>query len=421
MARPFAAPGRQNPPPTPSPSPGAQRYLALCARPTEPLVAAELRALPDVTDVEIGAGVVAFAGPKSALYRANLHLRTASRVLLRLVDAPCRGADDLYAAAYALPWENFLRPEGTLAVAAHGLGPGISNSMFAALKVKDAVVDRFRARFGLRPNIDVEQPDIRINVQLYEGPGAGDRGRTGPRVALSLDSSDPPLHQRGYRRSPTSAPMKETLAAAIISTALTRGRGEGAEPDKLVPIVDLCCGSGTLLIEAGLHALRRAPGLRRLFGCMRWRDFDRPLWQQLVRESQRAELSADASTPFLHGIDIERSAILAARRNIEAAGLDTLARVRVGDLREAEPPPGPPGIVVCNPPYGERLLTGRSDELAALYAGLGETLKRRFVGWTAFVFTANLELITPIGLRPRARHILYNGNLEGRLLELPLY
>jgi putative N6-adenine-specific DNA methylase len=261
------------------------------------MVAAELRALPDVTDVEIGAGVVAFAGPRSALYQANLQLRTASRVLLRLADAPCRGPDDLYAAAYALPWEDFLRPEGTLAVAAHGMGPGISNSMFAALRVKDAVVDRFRARFGVRPNIDVEQPDIRINVQLYQGCDA--RGRTEPRCVLSLDSSDPPLHQRGYRRAATAAPMKETLAAAIISTALSRSRSDETGSDEIFPIVDLCCGSGTLLIEAGLHALRRAPGLRRLFGCMRWRDFDRLLWQRLVRESQRAERSPATATPFL--------------------------------------------------------------------------------------------------------------------------
>jgi len=394
----------------------APRYLALCARPTEPLVAAELRALPEVTQVEMGPGVVTFSGPRAALYRANLHLRCASRVLWLLGDAPCRSADELYAMAYALPWEDFLLPEGTLAVSSHGTGPGLENSMFAALRVKDAVVDRFRARFGRRPDIDVEEPDLRINVQLYEGQG--ERGRKGPRCALSLDSSDPPLHQRGYRRAATAAPLKETLAAAIINIALSRA-SHLIDSRERPPLIDLCCGSGTLLVEAGLLALRRAPGQRRRFGFMNWRDYDAGLWQRLLREAQRAERAA--SEPFLYGLDLDRRAVAAARRNLEAASLGAVSRISIGDLRTAEAPPGPPGIVVCNPPYGERLLHGRVEELARLYEALGETLKRRFAGYTAFVYTANLDLIGPIGLRPRARHILYNGNLEGRLLELPIY
>lgn len=399
------------------------RYVALCARPTEPLVAAELSALPEVTHVAIEQGAVSFSGPRAALYRANLHLRCASRVLVSLVDFSCRGPDDLYAAAYALPWEDYLAPQSTLAVSAHGLGPGISNSMFAAVRVKDAVCDRFRTRLGVRPDVDVEQPALRINVQLYNGPR--ERGRTeNPRCAISIDSSDPPLHQRGYRRAPTSAPMKETLAAAIASYALTRGYDDNLDAGALPPIVDLCCGSGTLLIEAGLLAMRRAPGLRRRFGFMRWRDFDAALWQRIVKDAQRAERplpSGNAPKPFLFGVDVDKRAVTAARQNLSEAGLGAFYSVSTGDLRTAEAPARGPGIVVCNPPYGERLMTGRSDELSALYGALGETLKRRFAGYTAFVYTANLDLIGPIGLRPRARHILYNGNLEGRLLELPLY
>lgn len=398
------------------------RYLALCARPTEPLVAAELSALPEVTNVEIEHGAVSFSGPRAALYRANLHLRCASRVLLPLTDFACGGPDDLYAAAYGLPWEDYLAPQGTLAVSAHGTGPGISNSMFAAVRVKDAVCDRFRSRLGVRPDVDVEQPAVRINVQLYS---VRERGRTEtPRCAISIDSSDPPLHQRGYRRAPTSAPMKETLAAAIASYALTRGYGEELDAGALPPIVDLCCGSGTLLIEAGLLALRRAPGLRRRFGFMRWRDFDAALWQRIVKDAQRAERkipTGNTVKPFLFGVDVDRRAVTAARQNLSEAGLGAFYSVTTGDLRTAAAPVPGPGIVVCNPPYGERLMAGRSDDLSALYGALGETLKRRFAGYTAFVYTANLDLIGPIGLRPRARHILYNGNLEGRLLELPLY
>ncbi len=398
---------------------GHAAYTALCARPTEALVAAELRALPEVFQVTIAPGAVHFSGPLAALYRANLHLRCASRVLRRLSDVPCRGPEDLYAAAYALPWEEFLVPNGTLAVSAHGSGPGLANSMFAGLRVKDAVVDRFRAHYGLRPDVDVDAPALRINVQLYEGPD--ERGRMGPRLALGIDSSDPPLHQRGYRRAATAAPLKETLAAAIVSTALARGYCGDPAATSLPPIVDLTCGSGTLLIEAGLLALHQAPGLRRRFGFMRWRNFDAALWQRLKREAQRQEVPSVARKPFLYGVDLDRHAVCIARGNAEAAGLGTLANIRVGDLREAVAPAGPPGVVVCNPPYGERLLHGRSDDLIGLYGALGETLKQRFAGYTAFVFTANLGLISPIGLRPRARHILYNGNLEGRLLELPLY
>jgi putative N6-adenine-specific DNA methylase len=388
------------------------------------LVAAELRRLPEVEGVEIAPGVVSFTGPRAALYRANLHLRCASRVLVQLADVPCRGPDDLYATAYGLPWEKYLHCDGTLAVAAHGEGPGLSNSMYAALRVKDAVVDRFRAHTGRRPNVDVARPDLRINVQPYEG--LDERRRLGPRCALSLDSSDPPLHQRGYRRATTAAPLKETLAAAIISTALSRAGTESAEASLPLPIVDLCCGSGTLLIEAGMLALRRAPGLSRSFGFMRWRDFDAALWQRLLREAkllakQAERVTCGAPPPFLYGLDLDQKAVAAARRNIESAGLSPLSRIQFGDLRDAEAPPGGPGLVVCNPPYGERLLHDRGEDLTRLYGALGDTLKRRFAGYTAFVFTANLDLVAPIGLRPRARHIFYNGNLEGRLLELPLY
>ena len=227
---------------------------------TEP-VAAELRALPEVTGVEVGSGQVSFAGPPAALYRANLHLRCASRVLQLLGDFAYAGADELYEAARGIAWEEFLSPEATMAVSARGLGPGIDNSMYAALRVKDAVCDRFRARFGARPDVDVQQPMVRINVQLYSGPTAE------ARCALSLDSSDPPLHHRGYRHSGGEAPLKETLAAAILahtgypdrcSDAAAAGAASAPE---LPPLVDLCCGSGTLLCEGGLRALRVAPGL----------------------------------------------------------------------------------------------------------------------------------------------------------------
>lgn len=442
------------------------RYLALCAHHTEPLVAAELRALPEVTEVEVGSGVVTFTGPVAALYRANLHLRCASRVLQQLDDFACAGADELYAAARRIAWEEYLRPDGTLAVSAHGQGPGLDNSMYAALRVKDAICDRLRDRFGVRPDVDVRQPMVRVNVQLYQGtgrgpgqgqePGTGHRGE--PRCALALDSSDPPLHRRGYRHGGGEAPLKETLAAAILAltdypdgcadavnaidaTGLTDATGSteasaASEPAPLAaaeqaaaarsagegaglwpPLVDLCCGSGTLLCEGGLRALRVAPGLSRRFGFMTWRDFDAALWQRLCQEAR--EQQRPATGPFLYGADLDGRVLQTAQRSLEAAGLMPYGRLACGDLRDAQPPPGRPGIVICNPPYGERL--GDEAALVELYRGLGDTLKRRFAGYTAYVFTANLALGRQIGLRPSARHTLYNANLEGRLLQFKLY
>lgn len=397
------------------------RYLALCGHNTEPLVAAELRALPEVTGVELGSGSVTFSGPPAALYRANLHLRCASRVLQLLGDFGCAGADELYESARRIAWEEFLRPEATLAVSARGQGPGLDNSMYAALRVKDAVCDRFRERFGVRPDVDVQQPMVRINVQLYGGP-AGE-----PRCALSLDSSDPPLHRRGYRHDGGEAPLKETLAAAILAHTGYPDGCSGAAPaeaaagvaggPELPPLVDLCCGSGTLLCEGGLRALRVAPGLSRRFGFMTWRSFDSALWQRLCEEARGQQRRV--AEPFLFGADLDGRALAAAQRSLEAAGLMPHSRLACGDLRDAEPPPGGPGIVVCNPPYGERL--GDSAQLVELYRGLGDTLKRRFAGYTAYVFTANLSLGRQIGLRPSARHVLYNANLEGRLLQFKLY
>lgn len=398
-------------------APAQATYLALCPRPTEELVAAELQALPGVSDVEPGHGVVRFSGSREAMYRANLHLRCSSRVLLRLSDVPCGSAEELYEIATAIPWEQYLDPRGTLAVSAHGSGPGLSNSMYTAVRVKDAVVDRLRARFGVRPDVDVHTPAVRINVQLYAGPSATGRGQT-PRVAIALDSSDQPLYQRGYRAAQSEAPIKETLAAAILRLAGYATPAVGTAP---TTVVDLCCGSGTLLAEAGLIALGRAPGRRRRFGFMRWPDFDARLFQRLCAEADAAERPATA--PFLYGSDVDAKAVSLAKKCLDQAGLLPFARLKRGDLREATPPSeaaaGQPGIVVVNPPYGQRL--GNELELIELYRGLGDTLKRRFAGYTAYVYTASLPLARQIGLRPSARHLLYNGDLEGRLLRFDLY
>ncbi|HMU38403.1 MAG TPA: THUMP domain-containing protein [Pseudomonadota bacterium] len=401
------------------------RYLALCPRNTESLVAAELLALPGVSDVELWSSAVSFSGDLAALYRANLNLRCASRVLRVLGDSRCDHPDDLYEAVRALPWEEFLSPKGTLAVNANGETKALTNTMFTAQKTKDAVVDRFRDRLGRRPSVETQRPNLRINVQLYQKQGE-------PRVLVAADSSDPPLHQRGYREQAGPAPLKENLAAALYALTVDSGNcsthGKEAvhttvlhptSPTRkhLAPIVDLFCGSGTLLAEAGLSALGVAPGLHREFGFMRWRDFDARLWQAIKAEAKANVSLADGV--FLFGSDVNSAAIKGATRNLNRAGLPGFFQLGTCDFRDARPPPSEPGIVLCNPPYGERL--GQNTELAELYRALGDTLKRRFVGYRAYVFTANLAMAKQIGLRASERHPLFNGMLESRLLRFDLY
>jgi putative N6-adenine-specific DNA methylase len=407
---------------------------AMCPRGVDERVAAELQRLPDAEEVGPAGpeGGVRFSGSLATLYRANLELRCASRVLVQLADVGCRGPEDLYAAAFAQPWEEFLDPDGTLAVSAHGTLPecGLANSMFVALRVKDAICDRFRSRYGRRPDVSVQSPDVRIHVQLYTR--SDERGRSLPRLVLSIDSTETPLHERGYRVATVEAPLKETLAATFVEIALS-GLPEVATPSAsqgtptLPTVVDLCCGSGTLLVEAGLRILRKSPGLLRIgdkprhLGCMGWRGFDRATFAR-VRDELLAQAVRGGGV-FLHGYDLDRQAVSAARRNLGTAGLSPFSQIQQADLRELSPPPpadiAAPRIVLCNPPYGERM--GATEDLVALYRALGDTLKRRFTGYTAYVYTANLDLAKQIGLRPSARHILFNGPLEGRLLQFKLY
>ncbi|MCS6913133.1 MAG: THUMP domain-containing protein [Myxococcales bacterium] len=378
------------------PHPGAAaRLVALCPAGAEGVCAAEVAALPSVRSVRPGRGAVTFWGTREVLYRANLHLRTPSRILGLLSDAPCDGPQALYAQARALPWEAYLQPRGTLAVSARGVLPSLRNTMFTAQRVKDAICDRFREQSGLRPDVHPEDPDVRVNVQLYTMGGQG-------RCALALDSSGEALHRRGYRVPGTAAPMKETLAAAIL---LLSGYAGG-------PLVDPLCGGGTLLIEGGLLALGRAPGLGRRFGFQRWLDFDEALWERLVQEATAA--ARRPAGPFLFGSDIDPRALAAAEQAARSAGLAEAMRLQALDVRALVPPAGPPGLLVCNPPYGERM--GREPELRSLYRALGEVLQERFSGYRACIYSANRALVRQIGLQPRCRHVLPNGGLPGQLL-----
>ncbi len=372
------------------------RYFATCGRGIEPVLADELRAL-GAADVAPGRGGVSFAGDRALLYRANLWLRTAVRVLMPVLEAPVTSPDELYDAVRSVDWSRYLTPEHTLAVDCNVRDSHITHSKYAALRTKDAICDQFVERCGRRPSVDVEEPMVGLNLHVYRD-----------RATLSLDSSGMSLHKRGYRPIQTRAPLNEALGAALV--LLTGWRGD-------VPFADPLCGSGTLPIEAAWIALRRPPGLtRKRFGFQGWMDYDVELWTALRDEARRGVLKA-LPAPILAS-DVRGDAVSFAISNARAAGIGHLLRVEKRDVRDFRPPTGPPGVLLCNPPYGERI--GEEKDLFGLYRLLGEVFAQRCPGGACHVFTGNPRLAAAIGLTPGAEVPLYNGKIPCRLLKFDL-
>ncbi len=341
-------------------------------------------------------------GTLEAAYRLCLWSRLANRVLLVLARFPVASADDLYRQVHALDWAEHLDSCGTLAVEFTGRGAGIDNTHFGALKVKDAIVDRLRTTSGQRPGVDRQDPDLRIHLHLEPG-----------QPCLSLDLSGHSLHQRGYRLQQGAAPLKENLAAAILLRAgWPRIAAEGGA------LADPMCGAGTLLIEAGLMAADVAPNLKRgRWGFTGWLGHIPALWQRLVEEAMaRAEAGLARPPLWLRGYEADPRLIQPARNNIERAGLEHWIRVYQGELSSFAPHPdrGQHGLVVCNPPYGERL--GDEASLLYLYQHLGERLRQHCQGWEAAIFTGSPELCRRMGLRSHKQYAFWNGALACRLL-----
>jgi 23S rRNA (guanine2445-N2)-methyltransferase / 23S rRNA (guanine2069-N7)-methyltransferase len=377
-------------------------FFATCPKGIESLLAEELRGLGAEGIKETRAGV-AFTGTLATAYRACLWSRLASRILLTLARFPAASAEALYAGVQQIRWGEHLDANGTLAVDFSGTGSGITHSRFGALKVKDAVVDQLRDEFGARPSVDTERPDVRINVYLYRDE-----------ASLSLDLAGESLHRRGYRSEAVEAPLKENLAAAILLRANwpAIARQGGA-------FVDLMCGSGTLPIEAALIAGDIAPGLTRdYYGFLRWKQHDAALWDGLIAEAETRRTAGLARLPPIRGYDHEARAVRYARENVGGAGLSEHIVITRRELSACAPEDGPPGLIVVNPPYGERI--GEVSELPALYAELGTQLKTCFSGWHAAVFTGNPELGKHMGLRAQRYHTLFNGAIECRLLHFEI-
>jgi 23S rRNA (guanine2445-N2)-methyltransferase / 23S rRNA (guanine2069-N7)-methyltransferase len=355
-----------------------------------------------IPDVEESRGGVAFGSRLEDAYRVCLWSRVASRVLFPLATFEAPDAKTLYDGVRAINWPEHIGPERTLAVDAAGGRSPAGPPHYIALKTKDAVVDRVRDAEGARPDVDTERPDLRINVHI-----------AGPRITVSLDLAGESLHHRGIDRAGSSAPLKENLAAALLRIA---GWPSRAATD---PFFDPLCGSGTILIEAAWIALDIAPGLEReRIGAEGWRGHDRRLWERLLTEARDRREAARGRGVRIAGSDASETAVRTARENLDRAGISRHVRVDVRDLHDVEAPWSGNGLIVTNPPYGARL--GEAGELGPFYEALGDVLKRRFAGWSAWVLSGNPALAKRIGLKAASRHVLHNGPIECRFLEIPI-
>jgi putative N6-adenine-specific DNA methylase len=369
----------------------SERFFATSPRGLERVLADELAALGarEVAPVD---GGVAFGGNLELCYAANLESRVASRILWQVGRARYRSEHDVFEAARALPWPKHFDVRRSIRVNVSAIKSPVKSLDFVTLRVKDAVCDAFREKRGKRPDVNTESPEVRIHVFL-----------TQDETTFYLDTSGEPLFKRGWRTLAGDAPLRENLAAGILKLT------GWAAP---TPLYDPLCGGGTFLVEAAMMALDAAPGLNRAFGFEKLENFEERKWN-VLRDRARARRRPAQPLP-IHGSDKSGTVLGLARANLAAAGIESAVRLKQMDILDGSPPPTP-GIVVMNPPYGERLAD--ADELAAFYPKLGDALKQRYAGWTAYIFTADLRLAKLIRLTASRRTPLYNGALECRLFE----
>lgn len=374
------------------------RFFATASLGIEDLLAAELDAF-GATEIKPARAGVAFTGDLEVAYRACLWSRLASRVLLQLGDVAATDSDTLYKSIQTIDWARHIDDNASIAVDFLGRNQTIVNTQYGAQRVKDALVDQLRTARGSRPSVDTDRPDVRINVYLHED-----------NASVSIDLSGTSLHRRGYRSEQGEAPLKENLAAAILLRAgwpIVAASGGSLH--------DPMCGSGTLLIEGALMAADIAPGLlRRHYGLFGWRQHDAALWQKLTSEAEQRRTSGLQKLSAIHASDMDPEMIRIARANIRRAGLESWIRCEVAALDTLAPAADASGLLVTNPPYGERL--GNQSALPLLYRSLGLMLKRCYPGWRAAIFTGEPELAPFLGLRAHKTHTLYNGTLKCRLL-----
>jgi len=376
--------------------PEPQTFIVKTIAGLEQVLATEIEELGGA-NVQLLTRAVSFEGDKRMLYKANYCLRTAQRILMPIFTFQMADEDDLYNQVMAYPWENYLTLQKTLAVDAVSSDSELTHTHYIAQRTKDAIVDRFRTiSNGRRPNVDTENPHVRINVHIR-----------GSICDVSVDSSGASLHKRGYRVSNAEAPLSEVLAAGLIMLS-------GWKHD--CHFIDPMCGSGTLVIEAAMIANNFPAGMyRKEFGFMHWPDFDQDLWNEVTKEAM------DKQTEFefqILGSDISPKNLASARANVKSARLHKDITLSVNPFSALQPPAGEPGIILINPPYGERI---RLNDIIGLYKSIGNTLKQEFAGYQAWVISSDQRALSMIGLRPSAKLPVFNGPLECRFEHFDLY
>lgn len=379
-----------------------QHWFTNCPRGLENLLLQELSSLGAQSVRETVAGC-SFEGTQAVAYRVCLWSRLANRVLLPIAEFPVRQDEDVLPLLTSIEWENYLPAGRSFVVDFSGQNRAIRNTQYGAQLTKDAIVDHFRERGLPRPDVSRKDPDVRFQLRLRKG-----------KLEVSLDLAGASLHQRGYRQEAGDAPLKENLAAALLLRAdwpAMAARG-GA-------LIDPMCGSGTLLVEAALMAADIAPGLWRErwgFECQSWHQTDQ--WQAIRADAlSRAARGRGRELPEIRGYDLDRRVLKKAQANIDRAGLEKTVRVTCKPISQLTKPTHralPDGLIICNPPYGERL--GDREGLPALYRELGQVLLREFPGWKAAIFTAEKELGMALELRSERQYSLYNGALAALLL-----
>ena len=360
----------------------------------EEILAQELRKL-GASNVEIGTRNVTFEGDKGFMYKANLCLRTAIKILKPISSFNVFTEADIYKKVYEIPWEQYMDVDGSLAVDATVFSEQFTHSKYISLKTKDAIVDRFRDKEGRRPDVDLDHPTLRVNIHI-------DRNI----CTLSLDSSGQSLHKRGYKVANTMAPINEVLAAGMIM--LSGWSGQCA-------LLDPMCGSGTILTEAAMIACNIPPNLNREeFGFENWPDFDVDLYEVI----ENAALKKIKEFHFkIEGFDIEADIVSKAKENIKSANLEEFISVRKQDFFESKKENDHSLYIIFNPPYDERLQV----DAEKLYASIGTTLKHGYPGTQAWMITSNMEALKHVGLRPSRRIKLFNGKLEAKLVKYEMY
>ncbi|WHP47909.1 bifunctional 23S rRNA (guanine(2069)-N(7))-methyltransferase RlmK/23S rRNA (guanine(2445)-N(2))-methyltransferase RlmL [Mannheimia bovis] len=368
-------------------------YFATAARGFEEMLKTELEQICGA-ECKVAQGGVHFTTTQKGAYQALLHSRLASRILLPLITTKIFSDTDLYASIIAFNWAELFDPRDTFYIDFNGTNREIRNTQFGAMRVKDGIVDYFERKGFARPTVDKENPDVRIHVYL-------DREN----LVVSLDLSGDALHIRGYREDTGKAPLRETLAAAIV---LRSGWQKG------MPLVDPMCGSGTLLIEAAQMAANIAPQLhRKYWGFNAWKGHQQAVWKEVLDEAFNnvGVNSNSPETPMFFGFDLDHRVLAKAKQNAKNAGVDHLIQWQQGDVAALKNPiPEQIGTVVCNPPYGERL--GTTPALIALYSVFGQRLKQQFAGWNASIFSGEPELLNCLRLRSARQFKAKNGPLD---------